>query len=158
MSSTSTKPILILGGGFAGVSAAKELEGELARFPNVQITLITRENFFLFTPMLHEVATSDLEVTTIVSPLRRMLRRTNVFVGEVKSIDLSRREVIVSHGFDRHEHSFVWDHLVIGLGSRTNIYELPGLEARTVLPSTSVRPINRSRHRSSLMMATGAAP
>ncbi|HUL17578.1 MAG TPA: NAD(P)/FAD-dependent oxidoreductase [Terriglobales bacterium] len=132
MSNTPTKRIVILGGGFAGVSAAKELEKQLARHPKVQITLVSRENFFLFTPMLHEVATSDLELTTIVNPVRKILTRTQVFVGEIKSIDLSRREVTVSHGFDHHEHSLVWDHLVIGLGSRTNVYELPGLEERAL--------------------------
>ncbi len=132
MSDTPRKRILILGGGFAGVSAAKELEKELARYPLAEITLITRENFFLFTPMLHEVATSDLELTTIVNPVRRMLRRTSVFIGEVKSIDLPRRQVTVSHGFDHHEHTLDWDHLVIAVGSRTNFYELPGLEARAL--------------------------
>jgi NADH:ubiquinone reductase (H+-translocating) len=132
MGNTPKKRILILGGGFAGVSAARKLEKQLARYPNAEITLITRENFFLFTPMLHEVATSDLELTTIVNPVRKMLTRTRVFVGEIESIDLSRKEVVVSHGFDHHEHSLVSDHLVIALGSRTNIYELPGLEARAL--------------------------
>jgi len=132
MSTTPMKRIVILGGGFAGVSAAKELEKRLAGHPNVEITLVSRENFFLFTPMLHEVATSDLELTTIVNPVRKMLRRAQVFIGEIKSINLSRKEVVVSHGFDHHEHTLAWDHLVIGLGSRTNLYELPGLEARAL--------------------------
>lgn len=132
MCTTPKKRIVILGGGFAGVSTAKELERKLARYPFAEITLITRENFFLFTPMLHEVATSDLELTTIVNPVRRMLRRTSVFVGEVKSVDLTTREVVVSHGFDHHEHALAWDHLVIAVGSRTNLHELPGLEARAL--------------------------
>jgi NADH:quinone reductase (non-electrogenic) len=55
--------ILILGGGFAGLHAAIHLDGTLARDPDVEITLINRENFFLFTPMLHEVAASDLDLT-----------------------------------------------------------------------------------------------
>ena len=132
MSSTSKKRILILGGGFAGISAAQQLEKELARDPDVDITLVSRENFVLFTPMLHEVATSDLELTTIVNPIRKMLMRAHVFVGEIRSIDLSRKEVVVSHGFDHHEHSLAWDYLVIGLGSRTNLFELPGLETRAL--------------------------
>ncbi len=132
MSTASKKRIVILGGGFAGVSTARELEKRLAGHPNVEITLVSRENFFLFTPMLHEVATSDLELTTIVNPIRRMLRRAQVFIGEIKSINLPRKEVVASHGFDHHEHTLAWDHLVIGLGSRTNLYELPGLEARAL--------------------------
>ena len=57
--------ILILGGGFGGLAAARELERILPRNANVAITLVNRENFFLFTPMLHEVAASDLDLEWI---------------------------------------------------------------------------------------------
>jgi NADH dehydrogenase len=133
MSNNRTKRIVILGGGFSGLDAAMELENTLARDPDVEITLVNRENFFLFTPMLHEVAASDLELTTIVNPLRKMLKGVNFFLGNVESIDLPRKEVIVTHGFDHHRHSFTYNHLVIGLGSTTNLYELPGLEKRSLL-------------------------
>jgi NADH:ubiquinone reductase (H+-translocating) len=132
MSSNPTKRILILGGGFAGLYAAMQLEKTLARDPGVQITLVNRENFFLFTPMLHEVAASDLDLTTIVNPVRKMLKRVNFFAGKVESIDLVRKEVVVSHGFDQHHHSLTYDHLVIGLGSVTNFYGLPGLQERAL--------------------------
>ena len=133
MSNTPKRRVLILGGGFAGLYVARELEKTLARDPDAEITLINRENFFLFTPMLHEVAVSDLELTNIVNPFRKMLKRVTFFLGKVESIDLSRKQVIVSHGFDHHQHSLVYDHLVIGLGSITNLYELPGLEERALL-------------------------
>src|SRR5206468_13024828 len=58
--------ILILGGGFGGLYTALELEKQVGDDPNIGITLVNRENFFLFTPMLHEVAASDLDITTIV--------------------------------------------------------------------------------------------
>ena len=73
--------IVILGGGFGGLSAARELERILPRRATVEITLVNRENYFLFTPMLHEVASGDLELGTIVNPLRKLLRRTMVFAG-----------------------------------------------------------------------------
>ena len=92
--------ILILGGGFGGVYAALEMERHLARRPDVEVTLVTRDNFFLFTPMLHEVAAGDLELSTIVNPLRKLLSRVNTFVGTVEAIDLAARLVEVSHGFD----------------------------------------------------------
>lgn len=123
---------MILGGGFAGLYTAMELEKALARDPEVEATLVNRENFFLFTPMLHEVAASDLDLTAIVNPVRKMLRRASFFEGGVEAIDLSRKEVIVSHGFDHHQHTLKYDHLVIGLGSVTNLYELPGLDERTL--------------------------
>ena len=75
MSDTPTK-ILLLGGGFGGLYTAIELEKQLRHHSNVEITLVNRENFFSFTPMLHGVAASDLDVTHIVNPVRKMLTRT----------------------------------------------------------------------------------
>src|ERR1700758_515902 len=124
--------ILILGGGFAGLHAAIHLDDTLARDSDVEITLVNRDNFFLFTPMLHEVAASDLDLTNIVNPVRKLLKRVNFFAGEVEAIDLDRKHVTVSHGFDHHHHELEYDHLVIGLGSITNFYNLPGLEERAL--------------------------
>jgi NADH dehydrogenase len=124
--------ILILGGGFAGLHAAMHLDETLARDPGIEITLVNRDNFFLFTPMLHEVAASDLDLTNIVNPVRKLLKRINFFAGEVESINLERKLVTVSHGFDHHHHELPYDHLVIGLGSITNFFNLPGLEKRAL--------------------------
>ena len=77
------KRIVILGGGFGGVYAAIHLEKLLAREHAVEICLVSRDNFFLFTPMLHEIAASDLEITNIVNPLRKLLRKVEVVVGHV---------------------------------------------------------------------------
>ena len=130
---TQKTKILILGGGFGGLYTALELEKALAKNPAVEITLVNRENFFLFTPMLHEVAASDLDITTIVNPIRKMLRRTNFFNGEVKSIDLTSKQVEVTHGIDaNHAHQLDYDHLVLALGSVTNFYGIPGLEERAL--------------------------
>ena len=126
------KRILILGGGFAGLAAAAELEKTIAGDPDVEVTLINRENFFLFTPMLHEVAASDLDLTTIVIPVRKMLRRVNFFAGEVQEVDLPGKKVVVAHGFDHHRHTLEFDYLVLGLGSVTNFYGLPGLQERSL--------------------------
>ncbi len=132
----ATTRILVLGGGFGGVHAALHLEKALRADPDVEITLVSRDNFFLFTPMLHEVAASDLDITHIVSPIRTLLRRTSVFVGDVESVDLRRRRVVVSHGFERHSHELEYDHVVVALGSITNFYGLPGLEQRALTMKT----------------------
>lgn len=123
--------ILILGGGFSGLYTALELE-RMADHSYVQVTLVNRENFFLFTPMLHEVAASDLDITHIVNPIRKLLRRVKFFHGEVQAIDLRSRRVHVVHGPERHSHEIEYDHLVIALGSTTNFYELPGLQERAL--------------------------
>src|ERR1700746_2111090 len=107
--------ILILGGGFGGLYAA--LEFEKRREADLEITLISQKNFFLFTPMLHEVAASDLDLTHIVNPIRKLLGHVRFFEGDVQSIDLAARQVIVSHGFDQHIHTLDYDHVVLALGS-----------------------------------------
>ena len=125
--------ILILGGGFGGLYTALELEKQIGDDTSVEITLVNRENFFLFTPMLHEVAASDLDITTIVNPIRKLLRHTNFFDGEINSIDLNNKRVTVSHGIDAsHGHELPYDHLVLALGSITNFYGIAGLEERAL--------------------------
>ena len=124
--------ILILGGGFGGIYAAMQLEKTLGRDPDVTLTLVNRDNFFLFTPMLHEVATSDLDITHIVNPVHKLLHRTHFFAADVEAIDLPVQRVVVSHGFNRHSHELQYDELVIGLGATTNFFNLPGLEARAL--------------------------
>lgn len=119
--------ILILGGGFGGLYTALELQRNLA-LADAEVTLINSENFFLFTPMLHEVAASDLDITHIVSPLRKLLRKIAFFEGEVESIDLENRRVEVSHGEGHHHHTLEFDHVVLALGSVTNFYGNRGLE------------------------------
>jgi NADH:ubiquinone reductase (H+-translocating) len=132
MSNPARKRIVILGGGFGGIYAALRLEKALASDPTLEVTLVNRENFFLFTPMLHEVAASDLDMTDIVSPIRTLVRRVKFVQGEVEAINLEARQVVVSHGRDAHRHEYEYDHLVIALGAITNFYNLPGVEERAV--------------------------
>ena len=128
MSTNGRTQIVILGGGFGGVYTAMQLEKRLAHTPDVDLTLVNRENFFLFTPMLHEVAASDLDITHIVNPIRKLLHRVNFFEGDVAYIDLPNKCVGVSHGYEPHQHALPYDHLVLALGSITNFFNLPGLE------------------------------
>jgi NADH dehydrogenase len=103
---------------------------------DVEVTLVSRDNFFLFTPMLHEVAASDVDITHIVSPLRTLLHRTTIIVGEVGSVDLATRRVRLTHGFEPHDHELEYDQLVIALGSTTNFYGLPGLAEHALTMKT----------------------
>jgi len=138
------KRIVILGGGFGGVYAAIHLEKLLAREHAVEICLVSRDNFFLFTPMLHEIAASDLEITNIVNPLRKLLRKVEVVVGHVSQIDLPNKRVLISSGYCDHSQQIDYDHLVIALGSITNFYDLPGL-ADLAVPMKSLSDAIRLR-------------
>jgi NADH dehydrogenase len=89
--------VLIVGGGFGGLYAAKELGDE----PSVDVTLVDRRNFHLFQPLLYQVATGALSPGEIAQPLRSILRRhanTSVLLGEAVGIDPARREVVLSDG------------------------------------------------------------
>ena len=137
---TTKKRVLILGGGFGGVYAALHLEKLLAATlarQEVEICLVSRDNFFLFTPMLHEIAASDLEIANIVNPLRKLLRRVEVIVGDVDQIDLPNHSVLISHGRRGHSHELTYDHLVLALGSITNFFDLPDL-SELALPMKSL--------------------
>ena len=78
--------------------------------------------------MLHEVTASDLDITHIVSPVRKLLKNVKIFNGDVDRIDLETKTVHVSHGKEHHHHELNYDHLVLGLGSVTNFYGNRGLE------------------------------
>jgi len=122
------KRVVILGGGFGGLYTAFEMERLIGSDSTIEVTLVNRDNFFLFTPMLHEVAASDLDMTHIVNPIRKLLKRVQFFQGDVERISLERKVVEVSHGVDGHHHALEYDHLIIGVGNITNFYDLPGLE------------------------------
>jgi NADH dehydrogenase len=139
-----TKRIVILGGGFGGVYAALHLEKLLAGQPGVEICLISRDNFFLFTPMLHEIAASDLEITNIINPLRKLLRHAEVVVGDVNELDLPNRRVLISQRYHDRLQTLDYDHLVVALGSVTDFHDLPGL-AEVAIPMKSLHDAIRLR-------------
>jgi NADH dehydrogenase len=119
--------IVIAGGGFAGLYAAMHFEKRLARRADVEVTLISSENFILFTPMLHEVAAGDLYPGDIVNPLRRILRHVKVFEADVQSVDLEKRLVRCTAGMAEAELNFEFDHVLLALGSETNFFNMDGV-------------------------------
>lgn len=119
--------IIIAGGGFAGLYAARYLDKTLARRPEVEVTLITRENFILFTPMLHEIAAGDLSPTDIVNPVRRILRHVHVVEAEVDRIDLAEQKIHCVAGVHELDLEFNFDHLLLAIGSETNFFGMDGV-------------------------------
>src|ERR1700747_721386 len=119
--------IVIAGGGFAGLAAATYLDKRFARRADIEVVLISRENFILFTPMLHEVASGDLNPNDIVNPLRRVLRHVKIIQAHVKAIDPSERRLRCSGGVAQLDFELEFDHLLLAPGSETNFFDLPGL-------------------------------
>jgi NADH dehydrogenase len=127
MSGRTQKHVVILGGGFAGVYTAQFLEKALGRRADFRVTLVNKENYFVFQPMLAEVVSGSVGVTDIVSPIRRLLPRTELHVREVESVDLRNQTVTTSPGFRPHPHVLRYDHLVLALGNVTDFRGLRGL-------------------------------
>lgn len=124
--------VLILGGGFGGAYAARHLGRTLGLRADVEVVLISRDNYLLFTPMLHEVAAGDLDPADIVSPLRKMVRNVRLVQGEVAEIDLRARVVRYEVGALRQPREITYDHLLLALGSETHYFGRSDVEAAAV--------------------------
>src|SRR5215218_6639757 len=89
------KEILILGGGFAGVEVLRRLQDRFQNDVSVDITMVSKDNFFLFTPMLHEVASGMIETRHIVTPIRAFCNRAKFYAARVELIDLMNKQIII---------------------------------------------------------------
>ena len=125
------KRIVILGGGFAGMTTAECLERELQKDSSVSITLVSETNALLFTPMLAEVAGSSLEPSHISTPLRTTLHRTEFVRGRVTDIDVENRKVMLDAsmtGTESCQSELGYDHLVFALGAVSNYLGLSNVQ------------------------------
>ncbi len=125
--------VLVLGGGFAGVETARHLEKLTRRRDDIEIWLVSRENFSLFTPLLPEVCSGMLEARHCVTALRAQLRRPSSWAvtADVEEIDLDAKRVIVLGG-DGDRHRLTYDSLVIALGGETATFGIKGIDEYAV--------------------------
>jgi NADH dehydrogenase len=127
--STSLAPrVLVLGGGFAGVTTALELARECAGTLPVHVTLLSDRNFFLFTPMLAEAATGAVETRHVLYPIRPLCGQWGIEFGEmhVERIDLERRRLVARHHRSPVRQLVHYDKLVLALGATPNVAIAPG--------------------------------
>lgn len=124
-----SKHIVILGGGFAGIAVARELERRMTP-GEITITLISRENFSLFTPMLPEVSSGALDTRHVVTPVRSQLRATAFILAEITAVNLAERTVEFVHTLRGDADRITFDHVVFALGSVTSTFNLPGVAQR----------------------------
>ncbi len=153
-----SKKVLILGGGFAGVEVLRRLQSRFQNDVSVDITMVSKDNFFLFTPMLHEVASGTIETRDIVTPIRAFCNRAKFYAARVESIDLKNRKVIIGSSaiggnitttsnrtttkmnenpivplpllseVKEVKDSLVYEYLVISLGGETRFFGLADVE------------------------------
>jgi NADH dehydrogenase len=128
------KRILILGGGFAGIEVLRRLQNAFEDDVEVDITLVSRDNFFLFTPMLPEVSSGMIETRHIVTPIRAFCKRARFYEANVESIDLENKQVVITNVIGdpidpvHKRHVLKYDYLVIALGGDTNFFGMEDLK------------------------------
>jgi NADH dehydrogenase len=137
------KRILILGGGFGGVYTARHLERLCKGRSDVEIVLVSRDNFLLMTPLLFEVFSGTLELRHCSFPIRAFLRTTRFVEAAVQSIDLERRVVQLEVAANRNE--LAYDQLVLALGAMTNREMIPGSEHALTFKTLADALLLRSR-------------
>jgi NADH dehydrogenase len=123
----SKKKIVILGGGFGGTYTAIHLQSYLTKQTNFEIILINKENYFVFQPMLAEVVGGSLDLLDTINPLRKLLKKTKLYIREIENIDLEGKKVILAPKFDHKSLEVPFDHLVIALGNVTDFRGMSGL-------------------------------
>jgi NADH:ubiquinone reductase (H+-translocating) len=117
--------VVILGGGFGGVAATRHLERLLSGNPDVEMTLVSRDNFFMLTPLLFEACSGLLELRHCAQPIRPTLRRARFIEASVEEVDVER-QVVRAIAAEGVMYELAYDHLIVALGSTTNQSLIPG--------------------------------
>jgi len=130
--------VVILGAGFGGIYAGLRLEKIISDPKGMKLTLINRDNFFVFTPMLHEVSSGSIATRHITIPIRKLYKKCDFREADIESIDLQNRRVVTVHATrDRaHRHTIEYTHLVFALGSVTNFHGLESVERHAMTMKT----------------------
>jgi NADH:quinone reductase (non-electrogenic) len=127
--------IIVLGSGFAGIEVLRKLQKTFTRDKEIEIILVSKDNFLLFTPMLPEVSTGMVETRHILTPVRSFCKKAIFYQAEVESIDLERRKVHLKYSIGNNSQPVAfraqqvdYDYLIIALGSETNFFGIPDIE------------------------------
>ncbi len=127
MDSHDSVQVVILGGGFAGIHAAKELGRLAKREKHIQVHLVSNENYFVFQPLLPEVACCTIESNHILNPIRQLCPGIRFHCAAVTEIDISGKSVTVVGKDVRRPYVLAYDHLILSLGLTMNVSSVPGM-------------------------------
>jgi len=122
------KRVVVLGGGFAGLECIRRLESYFMRDFDIEIVLVSEDNFLLFTPMLPQVASGMIETRHIIMPIRALIEKTVFYEDRIRNIDPFGKIVTLSGTSEKRGISLHYDFLVIALGSQTNFFGLTNVE------------------------------
>src|SRR5688572_28610942 len=125
---TNVKRVVILGGGFAGVHTAKFLTELVRRRTDIQVELLSEQNYFVFQPLLPEVAAGGIAATHVVNPIREIIPRARFRCCRVRWVDVANKRVFVSQGEGLELVAVPYDHVVFALGKISSFASMPGVE------------------------------
>jgi NADH dehydrogenase FAD-containing subunit len=170
---TNRKRIVILGGGFGGVTVLKKLQNHFQTDVNIDITMVSKDNYLLFTPMLHEIASGMIETRHIVTPIREFCNRSRFYCAAVKNIDLEKKRISIRSStshistfaeilgssssnsstitdpnlLESNTQSYMYyDYLVIALGSETKFFGMSDIQQNAFTIKTINDAINLRNH------------
>lgn len=120
--------ILILGGGFGGVNVLKKIQDKFSNHKNVKISIVSENNYFLYTPMLPSVASGMIHPNDITIPIRKLCKQAEFYQAQISSIDLKQKLVTITRRFDGKVHALDYDYLILSIGSDTNFFGNANIE------------------------------
>ena len=124
--------VLILGGGFSGVGVAQKLEKLITKKNNLEIAMVSDNNYFMFQPMLPGVAAGSIEASHIVNPIRRLCKKVTFHRANVDEIDMENKKVKIVEKDITRQHWLEFDHLVIAMGLSTDMTRVPGMSEHSL--------------------------
>jgi NADH dehydrogenase len=169
---TNRKRIVILGGEFGGVTVLKKLQTHFQTDVSVDIAMVSKDNYLLFTPMLHEIASGMIETRHIVTPIREFCNRSRFYCATVKNIDLEKKKVSIRSSTSsvsalaeiiggssinlsttatnflesKTQSHLYYDYLVIALGSETKFFGMSDIQQNAFTIKTINDAINLRNH------------
>jgi len=143
---TETKKILILGGGFGGINVLQSIQNKFKNEPYVRISLVSQDNYFLYTPMLPQVCSGLIHPNDITVPIRKLCKQAEFYHAVISSIDLDQKLVTITREYDGKVHALEYDFLVLSLGSNTNFFDNPNIEKNSFVIKTVEDAISINSH------------
>ena len=130
------KKILILGGGFGGINVLKTIQNKFKNEPNIRISIVSKDNYFLYTPMLPQVSSGLIHPSDITIPIRKLCKQAEFYQASISSIDLEQKLVTITRTFDGKVRALDYDYLIIALGSNTNFFDNKNIEEHSFVIKT----------------------
>lgn len=143
---TKTTKILILGGGFGGINTLQFAQNKFKHDSNIKISIVSQDNYFVYTPMLTQVTSGLIHPNDITVPIRKLCKQAEFYHATVSSINLKEKLVTITRTFDGKVHALEYDYLVLSLGNIINFFGNENIEKHAFTIKTAEDGMAINRH------------